>query len=235
MKKYSIVIPCYNREQMLPMLLQYFNSAIKTKDIEVILVNNGSTDNTPQALKKLLPTYPFARSITIKKNKGYGHGIIAGLKKARGDYIGWAHASLKANPCDIIKAFEYVESHSNQGYFFIKGIRKKTSLFEKFLLTGTTLYKAIYLRKFLHDIDAQPTIFPCSFFKQWKNPPLDNSLNLYAFYLAKKQRLDIIRIPTYPLEKIYGASSLKKNSSAIKNSASSRKKTRKQVKQKELL
>ena len=42
--KLSIIVPCYNEEKNIPLILEKFNNVIKNEEIEVILVNNGSTD-----------------------------------------------------------------------------------------------------------------------------------------------------------------------------------------------
>ena len=66
-------------------LLQRFAQIIDREDIEVIFVDNGSTDESPKVLAQLLPKYPFAKSVRVEVNQGYGHGLYCGLGAARGD------------------------------------------------------------------------------------------------------------------------------------------------------
>tara|TARA_B100000575_G_C22685701_1_gene416428 strand:+ start:56 stop:313 length:258 start_codon:yes stop_codon:yes gene_type:complete len=56
------------------------------------------------------------------------------------------------------------------------------------------------------DINAQPTIFSRQFFQNWKNPPNDFSLDLYAYYQAKRNKLKIIRFPVKFGERAFGIS-----------------------------
>jgi len=49
----SIVIPCYNESKSIPILLENFSKKLDRKDIELIIVNNGSTDNTSLKIKKI--------------------------------------------------------------------------------------------------------------------------------------------------------------------------------------
>ena len=70
--KLSIVVPCYNEEKNIPLILQRFDEVIKKKNIEVILVNNGSTDNSARVINELLPRYPFAKTVLVLVNQGYG-------------------------------------------------------------------------------------------------------------------------------------------------------------------
>ena len=71
--KLSIIIPCYNESKNIPLILSRFDEVIKRQDIEAVLVNNGSTDNSKEVLDELLPKYPFARTVNVPENKGYGY------------------------------------------------------------------------------------------------------------------------------------------------------------------
>ena len=63
--KFSIVLPCYNEEQNISLILEKFDRVINREDIEVIFVENGSTDQSEDVFKSLLPKYSFARVIKI--------------------------------------------------------------------------------------------------------------------------------------------------------------------------
>lgn len=102
----SIVVPCYNEEENIPPVLERFRRAIGPRDAEVLLVDNGSTDGSAGLLEKLLPDYPFARTVRVPVNQGYGYGILRGLKDAKGDFIGWTHADLQTDPADVMKAYD---------------------------------------------------------------------------------------------------------------------------------
>ena len=80
----SIVIPCFNEAKSLPKLVKDFSKKLKRRDVELILVNNGSNDSTEKILLNLKKNYNFLKIIRLKKNNGYGNGILQGLKKAKG-------------------------------------------------------------------------------------------------------------------------------------------------------
>ena len=96
----SLVIPCYNEAANLPSLLERCKELAQRGSVEVILVDNGSTDDSPQVLARLLPAYPGCRTVRVEHNQGYGFGILAGLKAARGDILGWTHADMQTDPMD---------------------------------------------------------------------------------------------------------------------------------------
>ncbi len=202
--KLSIVVPCYNEEENIPLLLERFDEVVQGKDMEVILVDNGSTDDSARVLGELLPRYPFARTVTVKVNQGYGYGILQGLAECRGEYIGWTHADLQTDPADIVKALEITERE--QGLVFVKGNRKGRPLFDVFFTVGMSFFETCYLHERLYDINAQPNIFPKVFYREWKEPPHDFSLDLYALYMARKKGLKVLRFPVMFPERIHGQS-----------------------------
>lgn len=203
--KLSIVVPCYNEAENLPLILRSFSKHIRDENIEVILVNNGSTDQTANVLEKLLPKYPFARTVLVPVNQGYGYGILQGLKEANGDYIGWTHADMQTDPGDIVKAYHIIQNSSEDVY--IKGHRRGRSIFDQIFTWGMGCFETIYLGQRMWDINAQPNIFPRSFYLRWKNPPYDFSLDLYAVFMARKNKIKVIRFDVLFPKRIHGMSS----------------------------
>ena len=203
--KLSIVVPCYNEQDNIPLILERFKDVIKRDDIEVILVNNGSTDNSEKVFEELLPNYPFAKMVKIEVNQGYGYGILQGLNAAVGKYIGWTHADMQTDPNDVIKALDIIEKE-NKEKIYIKGNRKGRSLFDQFFTFGMGCFETLFMGEFLWDINAQPNIFSRELFDNWQNAPLDFALDLFAFYEARRRGYKIIRMPVMFPERIHGSS-----------------------------
>lgn len=204
--KLSIVVPCYDEAENIPLILKRFSEVIKRDDIEVILVDNGSRDNSAQVLDNLLPEYCFARTIRIDINQGYGFGIVEGLKVCTGDFIGWTHADMQTDPADLIKALEIIEKNNNDKNLFIKGNRKGRSIFDQFFTSGMSIFETIYMGVKLYDVNAQPNVFSKDFFEVWKCPPKDFALDLYALYMAQKLGLHMERFDVIFPERIHGQS-----------------------------
>jgi len=193
--KLSIVIPCCNEEKNIPLVLDGFKKIIKDRsDIEIIIVDNNSTDGTARILSELEPDYLFLRSIKIMEI-GYGIAILSGLREAKGEYIGWTHGDFQTPPSDVIKALEIIEKLNNPQNIYIKGLRKGRPIFDRFFTFGMGVFESLYFGKLFYDINAQPNIFHKSFLGSWIEPPHDFALDLYAFYMAKKQNIEIIRFP----------------------------------------
>ena len=202
----SIVIPCFNEEGTIKLILEKTKNAFKENNIELIIVNNGSTDNTKNILEELIINYPQASYINLEKNIGYGGGILKGLSHCKGEIIGWTHADLQTDPLDCIRAFKKFSNKNITQNLFVKGNRKNRSFFDRFFTFGMSIFETFLLKKIIYDVNAQPTIFPKAFYKKWVNPPRDFSLDLYAYFLALENNYKIEKIKVNFSKRISGVS-----------------------------
>ena len=202
--KFSLVIPCYNEAANLPLLLERCKEVARQPDVEVILVDNGSTDSSPAVLNELLPSYPGCRSVRVEKNQGYGFGILSGLRSAKGEILGWTHADMQTDPQDTLVGLDLFKQHGPKT--FVKGRRYGRPLADVLFTIGMSFFETMLLGKPLWDINAQPTMFTKAFFQTWQNPPHDFSLDLYAYYQARIQGLRITRFPVRFGERAHGTS-----------------------------
>lgn len=204
----SIIIPCYNESKNIPLILDRFNKVIDNKTIELIIVNNGSSDSSQKTLSQLLPQYPFAKELYIEKNQGYGYGICQGLKYAQGNFLAYTHADLQTDPADVLTAFELILQQPNPYQAFIKGNRKKRSVKDNLFTIGMSIFESLYLKTKLWDINAQPNLFHRSFFESIQSQcPNDFSLDLFFLYKAQKYKLNIIRFAVFFPPRMHGKSS----------------------------
>ncbi|OGF26989.1 hypothetical protein A2331_02730 [Candidatus Falkowbacteria bacterium RIFOXYB2_FULL_34_18] len=86
-QKLSIIIPCYNCETTLEEALRSVYTQNFTTPFEVVMVDDGSTDNTLSLIKKLVKKYPHTKYYTHKKNRGGGAARNTGIKKSTGGLI----------------------------------------------------------------------------------------------------------------------------------------------------
>ena len=86
-KTLSVVIPSYNVEKYLPEILPTFLSPEVLDDIEVLIVNDGSKDNTSKVGKEFQDKYPNTVRIIDKENGGHGSTINRGIEEAVGKYF----------------------------------------------------------------------------------------------------------------------------------------------------
>jgi len=205
--KLSVVIPCYNEAGNIPLIISRFKEVLPDDiDCEVLLVNNGSTDNSAEIFEKELTAIndPRFKVVDVAKNQGYGFGILTGLASAQGDVMAWTHADMQTDPNDVIRAFEIYIQHNNP-LLFVKGKRMSRDFVPLFFTWGMGRIASWALGEKLYDIGAQPKLFSRLFYTNHlqKNAPWDFSLDLYAQYWAQREG-KIIEIPVYFTKRVYG-------------------------------
>ncbi|MEK7580918.1 MAG: glycosyltransferase family 2 protein [Patescibacteria group bacterium] len=100
--KVSVIIPSFNEAQTLPIILKKLTNLKMSHTLEIIVVDDGSTDNTHQIIKKLLKNRKILL-ITNKINIGKGDAIKKALKKASGEVTLIQDADLEYDPGEIPK------------------------------------------------------------------------------------------------------------------------------------
>ena len=101
----SLIIPAYNEEKrIIPVINNFLNSF---SDIELIIVNNGSMDNTTDLIKNYKTSK--VRLLDFKEKLGKGGAIIEGMKIAKGEFIGFSDADQAVMPEDFKKLIKYLK------------------------------------------------------------------------------------------------------------------------------
>ena len=114
----SVVIPVYNEEKTILEILGKLDQLKKFCKLEVIVVNDGSTDNSKNIIDKNSDLY--SKSINLDKNSGKGRAVIEGLKNCSLEYILIQDADLEYDPNDIL---EFIEETNKYNYDLIMGSR----------------------------------------------------------------------------------------------------------------
>jgi glycosyltransferase involved in cell wall biosynthesis len=185
----SLVIPCYDEAKNLPDLIARCAALAAREDMEIVLVDNGSRDETPRLLANLPQGL---RSVRVDVNRGYGFGILAGLREVRADLIGWTHADLQTDPADALQALAIFRQNAGAN-IFVKGRRYGRPLADAALTFGMSCFESALFMAPFWDINAQPTLFPRRLFESWSDPPHDFALDLYAYWSARGQGYAIKR------------------------------------------
>ena len=121
MDKISVVVPCYNEEESLPLFYQEMERVrkqdFKNVEFEYIFVDDGSKDNTLKEMKELYVQDNKVRYISFSKNFGKEAAILAGLEAATGDYVTLMDADLQDPPSMLRKMYDIIkdEGYDNVG------------------------------------------------------------------------------------------------------------------------
>ena len=196
----SVVLPCYNESAGLANILDRFQEVGGDRPFELILVDNGSTDRTPEVLAELLPRYRFARSVRIEQNRGYGDGIFRGLGEARGEILAWSHADLQTDPGDVFRAWDVFGQAAEPARLLVKGRRHGRRVGERVVSRGMEVVALVLLRRCLSEINAQPKLFHRSLMEHVERPPIDFNFDVYVLYQARRHgwRIECIDVEFPP-------------------------------------
>ena len=208
MSDLSIIIPCYNEEKNLKYLVNQIK-ILKNKsqhiDIEFVLVNDGSTDQTSSALSELNDNNIY-KIIDLKTNHGYGGSIQEGLKLSNGKIVSWTHSDLQCDLNDVLVCYnKYSKSILNEKTI-VKGKRIQRKFLDSFFSNSMAILASFIFNKKFNEINAQPKIFSRELLKDFNNAPKDFSLDLYLLYLSKVSSYKIIEHPVIYKKRIAGVS-----------------------------
>ena len=134
MKKVSIVVPCYNEEESLPLFYEEMRKIVKQMqdkcEFEFVFVNDGSKDRTLEILRKFARMDSKVRYISFSRNFGKEAAMYAGLEASTGDYVTTMDADLQDPPYLLDEMFDTLESKeydccatrstNRKGYSFLR-------------------------------------------------------------------------------------------------------------------
>jgi len=117
----SLVIPAYNEQENIEALLMRVEGALSRTGrlFEVIIVDDGSTDRTPELLRQGMSRLPWLRVLRMGRNGGQSAAFEAGFAAARGDVIATIDADLQNDPEEIPRLLPMLD-----GYDMVTGWRK---------------------------------------------------------------------------------------------------------------
>jgi glycosyltransferase involved in cell wall biosynthesis len=116
----SIVIPVYNSEQSLPLLLARLDSVLETltEQYEVILVNDGSRDNSARFIDSASTAYPWLRAIHLMRNYGQHNALLCGIRAAANEFVVTMDDDLQNPPEEIPKLLAKLAENYDVVYGF---------------------------------------------------------------------------------------------------------------------
>jgi hypothetical protein len=111
---------------------------------------------------------------------------------------------MQTDPQDALRGLDLFEQHGLN--IFVKGRRYGRPLADVAFTVGMSAFETALLGTPLWDINAQPTMFSRAFFETWREPPHDFSLDLYAYYEARRAGLTVHRFPVLFGKRAHGVS-----------------------------
>lgn len=118
----SVVLPAKDEAEGLPRLVEEITTALRPLSngqrggtalawFEIVLVDDGSTDETSAVAGRLAGEYPELRPVRLRKNVGQSAATAAGFRAARGDWVATLDADLQNDPADLVKLWKALPGH----------------------------------------------------------------------------------------------------------------------------
>ncbi len=120
----SVIIPLLNEADSLPELMQWIDRVMQDHkySYEVIMVDDGSNDESWTVIEKLRIQYPALKGIRFQRNYGKSAALNEGFKAAQGDIVVTMDADLQDSPDEIPEFYNMI---TNEGYHIVSGWKKK--------------------------------------------------------------------------------------------------------------
>ncbi|NUT35248.1 MAG: glycosyltransferase family 2 protein, partial [Hamadaea sp.] len=129
----SVVIPMYNEEAVLPLLVQRLRPALDGlgKTYEVVAVDDGSRDDTAAIVHLMRASWPQLRLVKLRRNSGHQAALTAGLFRARGDYVVSLDADLQDPPETIGEMLALAEEQNLDIVYGVRADRSSDTFFKR--------------------------------------------------------------------------------------------------------
>ncbi len=200
----SVVIPAYNEEENIPILYEKLKKVLDNigEGYEIIFVDDGSQDRTPDILKDIAKKDKKVKVIRFRRNYGQTSAIYAGFEHARGEIIITMDADLQNDPEDIPKLLEKV----NEGYDIVSGWRKdrKDPFLSRKLpsrIANWIISKVTGVH--LHDYGCTLKAYRSEIAKRYR---LYGDMHRFLPALAKRFGAKVTEIPVRHHPRLYGSS-----------------------------
>ena len=200
--KITVVVPLYNEEENLPILTPRLIDVLNglREPFEIIFVDDGSTDKSPEILRSMTAQHPYLRILRLKENRGLSTALLAGMKEARGKIIVTLDSDLQNDPADIPKLIAYLGDYDMATGWrqkredpWLKKLSSKIANSVRNRLSGETIKdSACTLRAFKRE---------CI-----QNIPVFNGMHRFLSTLVKMEGYRIIEVPVFHHPRKFGES-----------------------------
>lgn len=194
----SIIVPCFNEEEALPIFYDEITKVFKKvkEDYEIILVNDGSKDNTLNIIESLAKKDKHIMYLSFSRNFGKEAAMYAGLCNAKGDYVGFMDADMQ-DPPSLLP--EMLEKLKNEDYDSV-ATRRVTR-------TGESKVRSWFARKFykiINKISDADIVDGARDFRLMKRQMADSIISMSEYNRFSKGIFGWVGFKTYwlPFENV---------------------------------
>lgn len=196
----SLVLPCYNEADVIRSTVTRLAQAFQAKavDVELVLVDNGSVDETGQLIDDMIAEgLPIVKQ-TVKINQGYGNGVLRGLPVCHGRLVGFVCADGQVEAEDVVKVYTIAAQSRTPKLVKVRRLFRMDGLTRKIV---SVLYNFLALVLFgglgAIDLNGNPKIMPREYAERMHLQSRDWFLDAEVMIKAK-----YLGLPVYELNVI---------------------------------
>lgn len=198
----SLAIPFYNEEPNVVSVLEEITKALDGKGVsfEILAVNNGSSDATGDLIASMHERDKRIKPITITVNRGYGYGILTGLKEARGKVVGYTWGDGQVSAADLVRIYEAF--HAERAHI-AKALRVKRQdgLFRWVQAKCYTMVFTLLFARRIPDPNGCPKLFRRSAFEKIAPTSHDWLLDPEIMIKADRLKYKVVNVPVVFLKR----------------------------------
>jgi len=204
MKDLSLVMPLYNEAENVSLSVESLIVALNRNDLdyELILVDNGSSDSTNNLIKAIAEKEKRVKIVEIRKNQGYGWGIVNGLKQAEGEFIGYMCGDGQVKFEDIIRAIKEVKS-KKYDLVKVRRVSRHDGARRKIITFMCNIMMQFFFKIGTWDVNGTPKIFRRGLLDKFDIKSRDWFIDTEIMIKSKMLKLKIHEVPIdfFPREK----------------------------------
>ncbi len=188
----SLVIPCYNEEKNVDDFFVRCQEVFeKQEDVEYIFINDGSVDHTYTKIQELSKKYLNEKIIGVNFSRNFGKeaAMLAGLKKASGDYISVIDADLQQDPMYVLKMVRFLEKNDDYDAVACYQDKRKES---KFMIACKSLFYSLVNK--ISDTHFEKN---ASDFRTFRKYVVDSIVEMKEYYRFSKGIFSWVGYNTY--------------------------------------
>lgn len=200
---FSIVFPAFNEQENLPRSVEKANKFLKKKfkSFEIIVVNDGSTDDSSRVLKELSDQYPNLRTINKKVNSGYGGALRTGLDMAKGRLLFFTDSDLQFDINELGRLLKKIKDYDVViGY----RVRRAEGFMRLLNMKLWSVLMRVSLKIKFKDIDCAFKLFKATCYKNIKFKSSGAMFSAELLYNFKIQGCDILEMPVNHFKRLKG-------------------------------
>lgn len=193
-KSVSVLVPAYNEEENIDLLVEKFDAVFRENnlDAELVLIDDGSGDDTVRLANEKSREYPFLRIVRHRTNLGLTEALKTGFREARGDIFVFYPADLQYDPGDMPILLETL----SQGYDLVTGWKQGDYGLKAFVSYFYNLFSRWLFSVNVHDLNSIKA------FRREVAESITLRKDWHRFFvvLAAEQGFNIaeVKIPLYP-------------------------------------